>query len=129
MQLAEVDAWWWDLWAPPVRALHTEQWLPALDRLPPFPAIGRLTGSALKEVIKSAPPSKAPGRDGWSYADLKRLPLEALDLLALIFQAEEATGEWPEPVAHSFVAMLPKGGTGAVDDCRPIVLLSVYYRL
>ena len=76
--------------------------------LPPFPAIGRLTAAALKEVIKSAPPSKAPGRDGWSYADLKRLHSEALDLLALIFQAVEATGEWPEPVAHSFVAMLPK---------------------
>ena len=25
--------------------------------------------------------------------------------------------------------MLPKGGTGTVDDYRPIVLLSVYYRL
>ena len=80
-------------------------------------------------VIKAAPPSKAPGRDGWSYSDLKRLPLEALDLLALIYNAVEATGEWPEPVAHSFVAMLPKGGTGSVDDYRPIVLLSVYYRL
>ena len=96
---------------------------------PPFPPICRLTGAALKEVIKSAPPSQAPGRDGWSYADLKRLPIEALDLLALIFQAVEATGEWPESIAHSFVAMLPKGGTGKVDDYRPIVLLSVYYRL
>jgi hypothetical protein len=43
--------------------------------------------------------------------------------------AVERTGVAPEPVAHSFVAMLPKGGTGTVDDFRPIVLLSVYYRL
>jgi hypothetical protein len=118
-----------DCGPPPARVLHTDQWLPALDRLPPFPAIGRITGAALKGVIKAGPPSKAPGRDGWSYLDLKRLPTEALDLLALIFHAVEATGEWPEPIAHSFVAMLPKGGTGMVDDYRPIVLLSVYYRL
>jgi hypothetical protein len=128
-QLAEVDAWWWKLWAPEARELHTDRWLPALDRLPPFPAIERLTGVALWGVIKSTPASKAPGRDGWSYLDLKRLPIEALDLLSLIFHAVEATGEWPEPIAHSFVAMLPKGGTGKVDDYRPIVLLSVFYRL
>ena len=50
-------------------------------------------------------------------------------MLALIFHAVEATGESPEPIAHSFVAMLPKGGTGTVDDYRTTVLLSVYYRL
>ncbi len=41
----------------------------------------------------------------------------------------EDTGVWPTDVAHSFVAMLPKGGSGQPDDYRPIVLLSVYYRL
>ena len=31
-------------------------------------------------------------------------------------------------MSHSLVDMLPKDGTGAVDDYRPIVLLSVLYR-
>ncbi len=61
--------------------------------------------------------------------DLKRLPLASLGLLCDIFQSTERTGHWPEPIAHSFVAMLPKGGTGAPDDYRPVVLLSVFYRL
>jgi hypothetical protein len=127
--LSEVDAWWWGLWFPAAQETNPNPWLPALDQLPACPPVGRLTGALLKDIIKATPASKAPGRDGWQYLDLKRLPIDALDLLALLYGAIERTGEWPEPIAHSLVAVLPKGGTGTVDDFRPIVLLSVYYRL
>ena len=83
----------------------------------------------LASVLRAAPSAKAAGRDGWTYADLKRLPRTALVLLCDIFQSTERTGKWPEPIAHSFVAMLPKGGSGAPDDYRPVVLLSDFYRL
>jgi hypothetical protein len=64
-QLAEVDDWWWKLWAPEARELQTDRWLPALDRLPPFPAIERLTGATLWGVVKSAPLPRPPvGTDG-----------------------------------------------------------------
>ena len=95
--------------------------------MPPFPAISALTGEHLHAIVKKAPKSKAPGRDAWTYGDLKRLPMPAFRLLADLLATVERTGRWPEPIAHSFVAMLPKGGTGEPDDYRPIVLLSVYY--
>ena len=60
---------------------------------------------------------------------MKRLPLPAFRVLADLLATVERTGRWPEPIAHSFVAMLPKGGTGEPDEYRPIVLLSVYYRI
>jgi hypothetical protein len=83
----------------------------------------------LRRSFGLSPSAKSAGRDGWKYGDLKRLPLDALELLCDIFQSTERTGVWLEPIAHSFVAMLPKGGTGTPDDLRPVVLLSVFYRL
>ena len=71
-------------------------------------------------VLRAAPSAKAAGRDGWTYADLKRLPRTALVLLCDIFQSTERTGKWPEPIAHSFVAMLPNGGvwrSGRLPAC------------
>ncbi len=70
----------------------------------------------LGAILRKEPGSKAPGRDGWSYLDLEALPLEALVLLAEIFGLVEDLGAWPSDIAHSFVAMLPKGGTGEAED-------------
>jgi hypothetical protein len=127
--LASVDELWWKMWRPAPRALNAEPWLQALDRLPRFPAVQTLSGAHLQAIVKKAPKAKAPGRDSWTYGDLKRLPSPAFDLLAELFETVERAGAWPEPIAHSFVAMLPKGGSGDPDDYRPIVLLSVYYRI
>jgi hypothetical protein len=51
------------------------------------------------------------------------------DLLATFYAVVERSGKWPAVIRHSFVAMLPKGGTQEPDDGRPIVLLSVIYRV
>ncbi len=97
------------------------------DHLPPFPQIGPLCGTDLGAILHKVPASKAPGRDGWTYQDLEVLPPEALTWLAEVFGLVEDLGVWPADVAHSFVAMLPKWGTGEADDFRPFVLLSVSY--
>jgi hypothetical protein len=127
--LAMVDNWWWKLWNPPSCSFDAARWLPALDHFPQFPELAPLTGTLLQALLKTLPSGKAPGRDGWTYGDFKRMPVELLSLLALFFEVVEETGIWPETVGHSFVAMLPKGGTGTPDDHRPIVLLSVVYRI
>ncbi len=112
--LHEVDSWWWGLWQPLPRALNTDRWFEAFNGFPAFPAVAALSQLTLASVLRAAPSAKAAGRDGWTYADLKRLPTAALGLLCSIYQSTERTGVWPEPIAHSFVAMLPKGG-----DWRP----------
>ena len=73
--------------------------------------------------------TKAPGLDGWRPAELKDWPPQLFDLLAAFYGRVEAAGEWPSALSESLVAMLPKGGTRELEDRRPIVLLSVVYRL
>jgi len=127
--LDEVDAFWWKLWMPDNQVTHPDRWFETFDGFPAFPEVTPLTSDTLASVIRSVPAGKAAGRDGWTYGDLKRMPAPALELLCDIFKCTERTGVWPEPIAHSFVAMLPKGGSGDPDDFRPVVLLSVFYRL
>ncbi len=79
-QLAEVDDWWWQLWKPAEIHIQPERWMAALDHLPKFPPIVPITGIELGHVIRKALASKAPGRDGWTYNDIKLLPPAALDL-------------------------------------------------
>jgi hypothetical protein len=127
--LDEVDAFWWKLWLPDNQTIHPDRWFETFDDFPAFPEVSPLTADTLASVIRAVPAGKAAGRDGWTYGDLKRMPAPALELLCDIFKCTERTGVWPEPIAHSFVAMLPKGGSGEPDDFRPVVLLSVFYRL
>jgi hypothetical protein len=101
--LSVVDDWLWGFGPAPARALHTDQWLPALDGVPAFPAIGRLTGDTLRGIIKAAPRPRPR-----LFADIKRLPPAALDLLSLVLAAVEQTAEWPELVAHSLCPCCPR---------------------
>ena len=41
----------------------------------------------------------------------------------------ESTGVWPDSLRKGTVVLLPKGGSVAVLDFRPIVLLPIIYRL
>ena len=69
--------------------------------------------------------NKAGGADGWSYAQLKLLPQEALESLLLLFRAIECDGLLPEQWLTSLVTMLPKNNR--VE--RPIALCNATYRL
>eukprot|EP00972_Heterocapsa_arctica_P062117 9156229-Heterocapsa_arctica.AAC.1 len=46
-----------------------------------------------------------------------------------MYKVVEKAHRWPEVIEHSMVAMLTKGGSEDPADRRPIVLLSVVYRL
>ena len=128
--LEEVDSWWWELWQPsPVPSLNMDSWWAEFEGFPEFPAPAPLDAETVAATLRAIPSAKAAGRDGWDYGDLKRFPIPCLTLLCELYQSTERTGRWPEPIAHSFVAMLPKGGSGSPDDYRPVVLLSVFYRL
>ena len=61
--------------------------------------------------------------------EFKDWPLELCTALGRFFNLVELRGGWPQSVRYALVAMLAKEGTGRVDDFRPIVLLSVVYRL
>ena len=62
--LSEVVQWWWRLWATAAQETNPNPWLPALDQLPAFQQVGKVTGALPKDIIKATPASKAPGRDG-----------------------------------------------------------------
>eukprot|EP00972_Heterocapsa_arctica_P085548 12609277-Heterocapsa_arctica.AAC.1 len=72
---------------------------------------------------------KAPGIDGWSTRELKDWPLRLLALFTKLYKVVGKVYRWPLALEHSMVAMLTKGGSDDPEDRRPIVLLSVIYRL
>ena len=69
--------------------------------------------------------NKAGGADGWSYAQLKLLPDEALQALLLIFRSVECDGVLPEQWLTTLITMLPKN----LKVERPIALCNAPYRL
>ncbi|CAE7832435.1 unnamed protein product, partial [Symbiodinium sp. CCMP2592] len=69
--------------------------------------------------------NKAGGADGWSYAQLKLLPDEALAALLSIFRRVECEGVLPEHWLTTLITMLPKNSR--VE--RPIALCNATYRL
>ncbi|CAE7816096.1 unnamed protein product [Symbiodinium sp. CCMP2592] len=69
--------------------------------------------------------NKAGGADGWSYAQFKVLPDEALEALLKIFHRIECDGILPEHWLTTLITMLPKN----LLVERPIALCSSSYRL
>ena len=128
--LDAMDRFWWGLWGRPERDHYeTDRWFGYLQALPRPPPPSPLTGRDLQRILGPWPARKAPGVDGWRTRDLKDLPLPALDLLARFLRLVEERGRWPAVLREAMVAMLPKKGTAAPDDRRPIVLLAIMYRL
>ena len=50
-------------------------------------------------------------------------------VLAAFYGTVERCGKWSKALSTALVALLPKGTTGAPSDFRPIMLLSVLYRI
>jgi len=71
----------------------------------------------------------AAGLDGWSPRDLKRLPLEILELLLHVYDLVEWKGVWPETMCWAGISLIPKGEGGKPLDMRPITVTSAIYRL
>ena len=69
------------------------------------------------------------GLEGWRPAEMKKLQPPLLVLLADLFNAIEATGEWPHALTRATVTLIPKGAGGAPTNQRPISCTSAVYRL
>eukprot|EP00973_Karenia_brevis_P084880 11778566-Karenia_brevis.AAC.1 len=73
--------------------------------------------------------SGSRGADGWSVEELKHLPDEFLDMLAMIFNEIERQGKWPRSLERALITLISKGQGAKPEDLRPISVMSVVYRL
>ena len=87
-------------------------------------SLSPLTLDQLKARLRKLS-NKAGGADGWSYAQLKVLPDEALEALLKLFRRVECDGVLPEHWLTTLITMLPKN----LQVERPIALCNAPYRL
>ena len=78
--------------------------------------------------MKSASMRRA---DGWSYGELKMLPLSSFRALASIFQWIEDHKQWPACLSQWFLVLLRKTNIAVPTwaDLRPITVAASLYRL
>ena len=58
------------------------------------------------------------------------LRLDAFEVLALLFNAVESSGVWPQDLLYSAITLIPKGyGLADPTATRPISVASAVYRL
>ena len=53
---------------------------------------------------------------GGRPSDLKKIPDMILELLLLLFDLIESTGEWPEALAWAGITLIPKGRGGRTSQ-------------
>jgi len=130
MRLLEAHTWWSSLWNPAqAPAPDTSRFGQCLTHLPGCEAMPALTGADIGHVLRVTPSGKAAGHDGWRYDEIKVWPQPLITLLAGFYGVVERTGLWPAAMGTNLVALLPKGTSGDPGDYRPIMLLSVIYRI
>lgn len=83
----------------------------------------------LKMALARMDSKGAAGLDGWKPVDFKALPDGILELLLMIYDRIESTGEWPSQVCWAGISLIPKGEGGEPLDLRPITVTTVFYRL
>jgi hypothetical protein len=129
-RLDEAHQWWSKLWDPDIApnpdTSHFGQCLADYEACPEMPP---LTGHDIQAVLRVSPSAKAAGHDGWRYDEIKSWPEPIIFLMAAFYGTVERCGCWPKALSTALVALLPKGTTGAASDYRPIMLLSVIYRI
>ena len=104
-------------------------WLEPLTALTQFPKVSDLTADVLRRVVQHTSKKKAAGADGWTYKEVSDWTPEMYEALCAVLALVERMGQWPSCIGPNVVCLLPKGGTSAPGDRRPIVLLSVFYRI
>jgi len=92
-------------------------------------AWAQIDSKTLRDTILQKKSATSHGLDGVSLADLKALPLPALQNFCDMFAHAELTGEWPMQVTAGRVTCLakcehPRGPM----DFRPITVFSLLYR-
>ena len=70
-----------------------------------------ISGPALHRKILSAKDSRAVALDGWRIKELKTLPVEFYDKIAMVFQAVEDGAAWPDSCLCGTISTIPKEAT------------------
>eukprot|EP00662_Eupelagonemidae_sp_cell21_P003736 gene3736-biopygen34283 len=129
-----LHAAWMPIFAKYSDANPEPPWKPFRDRFGKYikkhpQPLSPLTADELRKTLARMSGSSAGGMEGWRPAELKALPTPLLTLLADVFNAIEATGEWPAALEKASITLIPKGNGGAPLDLRPISVTSAVYRL
>ena len=106
-------------------SFEVEGWLPLLPEV----HLHRLTGQMLADVVQRKGVT-AGSLDGWSWRELKVLPLSWYDGLARFLTKVEDVGVWPDGLLDAYIAMIPKtDGDATPLGQRPLSVLPVVYRI
>ena len=83
------------------------------------------------QVLKSSKPHSMRGVDGWSFAELKLIPRNFVDVLLQLFHWCEQTCTWPKVFQTWLAVLLRKVPTGIVSwkSVRPISVAATLYRM
>ncbi|CAE7685124.1 petJ, partial [Symbiodinium sp. CCMP2456] len=127
---SQVQSFWKTFWQPdsgPDMGQVT-QMVECLPQIPQFD--DTVCPQEVAYVIAKMPAGKARGMDGFSAGELKALGPREHGMLAQIFNLITQTGEWPQALLSSFVALLAKVPQPQTPkDARPITVLPTLYRL
>ena len=88
-----------------------------------------LTGQMLAGVVQRKG-ATAGSLDGWSWRELKVLPVSWYDGLARILAKVEDTGVWPDGLLDAYIDMIPKtDGDATPLGQRPLSVLPIVDRI
>ena len=83
----------------------------------------------LSDQSKKFSKDTATGVDGWAVRDLVHMQPRLWNLLAELLRLVEEVGVWPSRLPEGFIALVPKGEGAGPLQLRPLLVLSVVYRL
>ena len=89
--------------------------------------IPNISPHELLRFIKKRQDEKAGGADGWRTVELKKLPLEIIELWCPIYELVEQLNEWPEVVPMCITTLIPKTSSTKYTDMRPITLNTIFF--
>lgn len=89
-----------------------------------------LTATRLRKAFSSGRGLRTGGPDGWRREDITHMPDVVLEDVVSLYEHIESGWEWPEQLIRGHVTCLQKKPDNfALNNFRPIVLYSLWYRL
>ena len=88
-----------------------------------------MTPVALQRIIANKKKRSSTGLDGVQLADLRQMPVNALQAFCDMFGHAETCGEWPQQMVDGRITLLPKNDSPeGPEHFRPICVFSLLYR-
>ena len=100
--------------------MEVDGWLPLLPEV----HLPQLTGQVVADVVHRKG-ATAGSLDGWSWRELKVLPVSWYDELDRILSKVEDTGVWLDGLLDAYIAMIPKTDCDATPLVRGLSVCSL----